>query len=78
MCGFNDGVNDSMQVVVADGHFELELGEKIHHVLSAAIQFGMAFLPTKTFDFGDGDAFYADLRNGLTYIVELEVFDDGF
>ena len=28
MCGFNDCIDDSMQGVVADGHFELEFGRK--------------------------------------------------
>src|SRR5262249_24260409 len=46
--------------LVGDRDFDLELGQEIHGVFGAAINFGVALLPAEAFDLGDGHAVHAD------------------
>ena len=58
------------------GHFDLDLGQEADSVFRAAINFVMAFLPTKTLHFGHGHAFDAQGRKFFAYRVKLERLDD--
>ena len=40
---FRNGLQYAVTHVVADGDFNLDLGQKIHHVLCTSVEFGMAF-----------------------------------
>jgi hypothetical protein len=62
--------------IVRNSGFDLHLGQKINHVLRAAVQLGVAFLATEAFDLGHRNALYANTREGFTHLVELERFDD--
>ena len=41
---------------VIHGDFQLDLRQKVHHVLGAAIEFGMALLTAEALGLDDGDA----------------------
>ena len=74
---FFDGLNGLVDDVIADYRLDFDLGEKIHHVFRAAVEFGMTFLAPETFDFGDREALDPDCRQCLTDIIELEGFNYG-
>jgi hypothetical protein len=58
--------------------FELDLGQEIHGVFAAAVDFGVPLLAAEALHFGDGHAGDADLVEGVFDFGELERFDDGF
>ena len=60
-CGLLDGLNDSIQALIRHYGFDLDLGQEIDDVLRAAVQLGVALLPSEAFDFSDGDARHACL-----------------
>ena len=41
-----------IRLLVIDGDFDLQLGEEMHGIFSAAIDFRMALLPAISLDFG--------------------------
>src|SRR5690606_33459900 len=72
-----DRLDHSIELVVGNRHVDLHLRQKVDDVLGTAIQLGVSLLSTEAFDFGDGDALYADFRQRLAYVVQLERLDDG-
>ncbi len=50
--------------------------QKIHHILRAAVQLGMAFLAAKTFHLSDRHAGNADFSQCFADIVQLEGFNN--
>ena len=58
--------------------FELDLGQEVHGVFAAAVDFGVALLAAEALDFGDGHALDADFAEGVFDFFELEGLDDGF
>src|ERR1700681_3247810 len=73
-----DRVDRPLDQVIPDHDLDFDLGQKVHDVFRAAIEFGVAFLPPETLGFGDGDALQSDLLKCLFHLVELEWLDDGF
>ena len=61
-----------------DHDLDFDLGQEVHDVFRAAIEFGMALLPPETLGFGDGDALQSDFLKRFFHLVELEWLDDGF
>src|SRR5690606_14937134 len=72
-----DRLDHPIELVVGNCHIDLHLRQEVDDVLSTAIQLSVSLLPTEAFDFGDGDALYADFRQRLAYVVQLERLDDG-
>ena len=63
---------------VGQDDFDLHLRQEINGVLAAPIDFGVALLPAKTLDLGDGHALQAEFVQGVLDVVQFERFDDGF
>ena len=61
-----------------DHDLDLHLGQEVHDVFRAAIEFGVAFLPAEALGLGHGDALQADFLQRFLHLVELERLDDGF
>src|SRR5262245_23839023 len=59
--GATDRVDGSFHHVVAKYDLDFDLGEEIHHVLGAAIEFRMSFLATEALGFRHRDALQTDL-----------------
>src|SRR5579883_3456843 len=74
--GLHDRLDRAFDQVVWQRDLQFHLGQEIHHVLRAAVQFGVAFLSAETLDFRDGDAGHADFRQRLARVVQLERLDD--
>src|SRR3546814_5141629 len=55
-----DRFEHTVELVVGDRHFQLDLGQEVDHVLGAAVQLGMPFLAAETLHFRDGDTLHAD------------------
>src|SRR5438445_10812948 len=62
--------------VGGDRDFDSELGQEVHDIFGAAIDFGVALLAAVALDLGHRHAVDADGRERLTYLVKLEGFDD--
>ena len=62
--------------VGGDRDLDAQLGQEIHDIFGAAIDFGVALLAAVTLDLGDGHAVDADGRQRLAHLVKLEGFDD--
>src|SRR6185437_2511839 len=76
--GAADRVDRAVDEVVADHDLDLHLGQEIHDVFGAAIEFGMSLLPAETLGFGDSNALQSELLKRFFHLVELERLDDGF
>jgi hypothetical protein len=53
------------------------LGQEVHGVFRAAVDFSVALLPAVALDLGDGHTVEADRREGVAHLFELEGLDDG-
>src|SRR6185312_2003026 len=74
--GFFDRLDHAVEQVAFDRGLDLDLGQEIDDVFSAAIELGVSFLPPEALDLGDGDALHADRGQGLPDLVQLERLDD--
>ncbi len=63
---------------IGEDDLELDLGQEVHRVFAAAVDFRVALLAAEAFDLGDGHAFDAEFGEGVFDFLELERFDDGF
>src|SRR6476659_9686536 len=71
-----DDANRLFGNVGVDLYFDAQLGQEVHDIFGAAIDFGVALLAAVTLDLGDGHAVDADGSQGLAHLVKLERFDD--
>src|SRR6478609_6396608 len=69
-CAF-DGFDDAVHQIVGHRRLDLHLGQEVDDVFRAAIQLGVALLPSETLDLGDGDALHPDARQRFADFVEL-------
>src|SRR5258707_3644532 len=51
-----DGLHGGLLAVLIDDDLDLHLGQEIHDIFGAPVEFGMAFLATEALGFGDRDA----------------------
>lgn len=76
--GGGDGLGGFFNEFVGDDDFEFDLREEIDGVLTAAVDFRMAFLASESLDFGDGHSLDADFGEGFFDVFHFERFDDCF
>jgi hypothetical protein len=76
--GAPDGVDGFLDQVVADHNLDFHLGQEVHDVFGAAIEFGVALLAAEAIGLGHGDALQSNFLKRFLHLVELERFDDGF
>src|SRR5262249_42973214 len=76
--GFDDGGHSALDAVVGEDEFEFDLGQEIDGIFAASVNFGVAFLAAKAFNFGDGHPFDADFTERIFDFLQLEWFYDGF
>src|SRR2546425_11298473 len=74
----DDGGHGALDAVVGQHKFDFDFWQKINGVLAAAIDFSVAFLAAKPFDFADGHPFDANVTEGVLHFLQLEWFDDSF
>src|SRR6185369_4730116 len=68
--GLDDGTHGGVLLAVRDNEFDFDLGQEVHGVFAAAIDFGVALLAANPFD--------AEFAEGVLHFFKLEWFDDGF
>src|SRR5215470_4002318 len=72
-----DGLDNLVDLVGIDGHFNLELWQEAHRIFSASVDFRVALLAPISLDFGDGHPVHPDAGQSVADLVELEGLDDG-
>src|SRR5215204_7340357 len=75
--GVVDGVHHLVDLSVVDGDIEPHLGQEVHGVFRAAIDFRVALLAAVAFDLGNRHALHADRGERVADLFKLERFDDG-
>src|SRR5690606_36698245 len=70
--GLHDRLDHGVELVVGDRDLELDLGQRVDHVLGAAVELGMADVASEDVALGGGDTGHAGLRQRLAHVVELE------
>ena len=73
-----DRLDRLLDHLILDNELDLHLGQEVDDVLGAAIELGMALLPSEPLGFQDGDALEPDLVQRVLHFVELEGLDDRF
>jgi len=73
----HNGLNGALAQIIGYDGFNLDLGQKIHHVLSTTIDLGVALLPAKSFDIGNGKAVDPHVGKRLSHLVKLKGFHNG-
>ena len=76
--GAHDRVGDLLELRVVDHDLDLHLGQKVDHVLGAAIKLGVALLSAEAAHVCDGHALQACILKRLFHIIQFEWFDNGF
>jgi hypothetical protein len=74
----DDGCDGAFDRGSREDDFDFDLGQEVHRVLAAAVDFGVAFLPAEALDFAHGHAFDAEFGQRVFYFFEFEGFDDCF
>jgi len=74
--GFHDRFHAGIDNIVRHHDLNLHLWQKIDHVFRAAIEFGMAFLTTKTFYLGHGHTGDPYFGKRFAHVIQLERFDN--
>ena len=64
--------------VVTQHDLDFDLGEKIHGILAASIDLGVAFLTSETFHLCDRHSFDPQFRKGVLHFFQLKRLDNGF
>src|SRR5699024_6638673 len=75
--GADDRIDHGIDPVVVHRHFKFDLGQKIHRILGAAIQFGVPFLAPVAAHLRHGRSVNADFGQGFPHIIHAKRLDDG-
>ena len=76
--GTDDGADSGIDAVVGDDHLDFDLGQEIDRVFAAAINFSVALLAAKPFDFTDRHSLNPDIAEGVFNFFEFEGLNYGF
>src|SRR5688572_26255607 len=74
----DDRTNGSVDAVIGDHHFDFDLRQEIDRVFAAAIDFSVALLAAKPFDFTDRHPLDADVAEGVFNFFQFEGLNYGF
>ena len=64
--------------IIGQNNLDLHFGEEIDRILAAAIDLGVAFLPSESFDFGDRHSLDTKLGQSFFNLLEFERLNDRF
>ena len=76
--GTNNRANGGIDAVIGNHHFDFDLGQEIDRVFAAAINFSVALLAAKPFDFTDRHSLNADVTEGVLNFFQFEGLNYGF
>ena len=72
MCRFLNGLHHFFNLLIRDGYFQLELRQKIHHILRTAIELCVPFLAAKAFHLSDRYTLNANVCQCFAHVIKLE------
>jgi len=64
-----NGFDNLIYLAIINSSFNFNFWQKIHHILSTTVEFGMPFLSTEAFYFNHGDTRDPYFRECFTHIV---------
>src|SRR5215471_10118575 len=70
-----NGLNGTIHVLCRYGNFDAKLGQEVHRVFGAAVDFRVPLLSPVAFDFRYGHSAYPEPAQRLPDFVELEWLD---
>src|SRR5260370_26663444 len=73
----HDGRDHLGDLIGIDRDVDPDLGQHVHHIFGATVDFRVAFLASEAFDLGHRHALRPDAGERVAYLVELEWLDDG-
>src|SRR5260370_21113215 len=73
----NDGFDGGAHAIGRHRHLDANLGQKVHDVFGAAVDFGVAFLAAIALDLARCHPVHADRDQRIAHVLELERLDDG-
>src|SRR5262245_62039837 len=73
-----DRLDRLLHHLVLEDELDLHLGQEIDDVFGAAIELGVALLPTEALGLQNGNALETDMIERVLHLVELEGLDDRF
>src|SRR5699024_8807217 len=76
-CGFYNDINHVFHQRCRNNDFKLDFGQEVHHILGIAIQFRMAFLSTKSLDFGNRHSTNTDVSQCFPYFIQFKRLNNG-
>ena len=62
--------------IVGNSRFDLDLGEKVHHVFGTAIELRVPLLTAESLDFGHGKAIDAEFSQRFANFIQFKGLDD--
>ena len=77
-CSGLDGLHRPLGERILYDNFELNLSQEVYDVFCATIECRMAFLPSTTLRFRNGNTLNTDLLQAFFHLIEFERFDDRF
>jgi hypothetical protein len=75
--GCDDGIHHDRDAFGRHRHLDSNLGQEVHGIFGAAIDFGVPLLTAVALDLAGGHPVHADRDQGIADLVELEWLDDG-
>ncbi len=73
---FSDGVNHRLNPAIRNCNFKFQLGQKIHHVFGASIQFSVTLLSAETPYFSDCHTLDSRLGQCISDVIQFKGLDD--
>ena len=65
------------RIASSHDHLDLHLGKEVDHVFGAAVQLGVALLPSEPLGLDHRDALQAHLVQRFFHLIQFERLDDG-
>ena len=76
--GLDDGSGGRFHHGIAEDDFDFDLGQEVHRVFAAAVDFRVTFLAAEALDLAYRHALHADVGEGFFHFLQFEGFDDRF
>ena len=64
-------LDSPVKLIIIQGNFNFHLRQKVYNVFRTPVKFGMAFLPAEPLYLGYGQAFNAEFRKRIAYVVKF-------
>ncbi len=73
---FNNRLDNFLYTIIGDRNLDLGLGQKIHNVLGATIEFRVSTLPAESLDLTNRHTLHTNFTQGIPDVVQSKGFND--